>query len=194
MRLASRPTRALLAAATLLGSGCGPLNRYYTLEPAPPASPPAPVAAAFVPVQLDVVHVPAEIDRPEVVTETAPGRLYVSGQDRWGAPLGEVMRRVLAQDLASRLPDGAFVFPDAPRPQAVRSLVVTVLQMTATADGRVEMDANWSLLDAGTPWAARGQNIHLTAVAPPGPDGQTHAVGAMLGQLADRIAASLLRT
>jgi uncharacterized lipoprotein YmbA len=104
------------------------------------------------------------------------------------------MRRVLALDLASRLPEGAFVFPDAPSPKEVRSIVVTVVQMTATADGRVEMEANWSLLDAGTPWVARGQNLHLSAAAPPGPDGQTHAVSAVLGQMADRIAASLLRS
>jgi hypothetical protein len=34
----------------------------------------------------------------------------------------------------------------------------------------------------------------LAAAASPGPDGQTHAVSVVLGQMADRIAASLLRS
>jgi hypothetical protein len=36
--------------------------------------------------------------------------------------------------------------------------------------------------------------VALSAAAPPGPDGQTHAVSAVRGQMADLIAASLLRS
>jgi uncharacterized lipoprotein YmbA len=43
--------------------------------------------------------------------------LEVSQQDRWTAPLGDMTRNVLSQDLASRLPNGAIIPPDAPLPR-----------------------------------------------------------------------------
>ena len=56
------------------------------------------------------------LDRPEVVTQILPNRLSIDESDRWGAPLAQLMRRTLAQDLTSRLPPGMFIFPDAPAP------------------------------------------------------------------------------
>jgi uncharacterized lipoprotein YmbA len=193
MTPAFRPIPALLLGLLML-AGCGhsPPSRFFTLDPAPPGRPVSGRAPAA-PVQLDAVHVPATVDRPELVTEIGPGRVRVSGQDRWAAPLGEMMRRVLAQDLASRLPQGAFVFPDAPRPAGTRGLVVTVLQLTATPDGRVDLQANWSVLDAGSSRAGGGDNLRLSATAGPGSDGQAQALSAVLRQLADRNAASLQR-
>jgi uncharacterized lipoprotein YmbA len=193
MTPAFRAIPALLAGLLML-AGCGhsPPSRFFTLDPAPPGRA-APSRASVAPVQLDAVHIPAAVDRPEIVTEIGSGRVRISGQDRWAAPLGEMMRRVLAQDLAGRLPQGAFVFPDAPRPPGTRGLVVTVLQLTATPEGRVELQANWSVLDAGSSGASGGDNLRLTATAGPGSDGQAQALSAVMGKLADRIAASLQR-
>lgn len=197
MTPAFRPVPVLAAGALVL-AGCGhsPPSRFFTLAPAPSASPasgPASSRAAIAPVQLDAVHIPAAIDRPEIVTETGPARVQISGQDRWAAPLGEMMRRTLAQDLASRLPQGAFVFPEAPKPQGTRGLVVTVLQLTASPDGRVDLQANWSLLDTGSRQAAGGDNLRLSATAGAGSAGQAQALSAVLGQLADHIADAIRR-
>jgi hypothetical protein len=188
-----RSIPALLAVALALAAcGHSPPSRFFTLDAAPPASP-APGRAAVAPVQLDAVHIPAAVDRLEMVTKTGPARVEISGQDRWAAPLGEMMRRTLAQDLASRLPQGGFVFPDAPRPPGTRGLVVTVLQLTATPDGRVDLQANWSLLDSGSSRAGGGDNLSLTASGSGGSEGRAQALSAVLGQLADRIADALQR-
>lgn len=185
-----------LALGVLLVAACGhsPPSRFFTLDPAPPKSAVS-TRAPVAPVQLDAVHIPAAVDRPEMVTQTGPGRLQISGQDRWGAPLAEMMRRVLAQDLASRLPQAAFVFPDAPSPPGTRGLVVTVLQLSATPDGRVDLQVNWTLLAPGSRQAAGdGDNLRLSATATSaGSDGRAQALSAVLGQLADHIADALQR-
>jgi uncharacterized lipoprotein YmbA len=193
MTPASRPIPILIAGALILAAcGHSPPSRFFTLDAAPPAHP-ARTQAPVAPVQLDAVHIPAAVDRLEMVTETGPARVQISGQDRWAAPLGEMMRRTLAQDLASRLPRGAFVFPEAPRPQGTRGLVITVLQLKASPDGRVALQANWSLLDSGSSRAAGGDNLSLSAAGGPGAQGQAQALSAVLGQLADRIAGALQR-
>lgn len=136
--------------------------RYVTLNPAPAGAPLATASPAMstatslatspattiAPVQLTAVHLPAVLDRPEVVMLAAPNRLIVDDDDRWGAPLAQMMRSTLAQDLLTRLPAGSFVLPDAPAPAGTRTLVVTVLDCEADANGKLTMQAEWSLLSA----------------------------------------------
>jgi hypothetical protein len=179
-------------AGALAACGHSPPTRFFTLD-AVPATTPTGVTAPAAPVQLDAVHIPPALDRPQLVTQTAPNRLGVSDQDRWGAPLGQMMRRTLAQDLQTRLPRGAFIFPDAPHPAGARALVVTVLQVTATPAGRVDMEANWSLLSAGSARPERSENLTLSAAAAPGPAGEAQALSTALGELSDHIAAAVLQ-
>ncbi|MEX3984895.1 membrane integrity-associated transporter subunit PqiC [Paraburkholderia sp. EG287A] len=187
----------LLRVAVLAGigvgiAGCGhsPPTRYVTLNATPAQAPLA--TAAMAPVQLSAVHIPAVLDRPEVVTHVAPNRLAVDDNDRWGAPLAQMMRSTLAQDLLPRLPAGAFVFPDAPAPAGTRTLVVTVLDCNASAGGTLTLQVAWTLL-AGQP--ARTTLSQQAALSAPveGHDAtaQAAALSRVLGELADRIAASI---
>ncbi|MEM5446653.1 PqiC family protein [Burkholderia sp. JPY164] len=197
-RQASRASIArLLDAAVLAGIGVGITacghsapTRYVTLNATPAQAPLA--TAAMAPVQLGAVHIPAVLDRPEVVTHVAPNRLAVDDNDRWGAPLGQMMRSTLAQDLLPRLPPGAFVFPDAPAPVGTRTLVVTVLDCNASAGGTLTLQVAWTLL-AGQP--ARTTMSQEAALSAPveGHDAaaQAAALSRVLGELADRIAASI---
>ncbi|MEX3687431.1 membrane integrity-associated transporter subunit PqiC [Paraburkholderia sp. BR14312] len=197
-RQASRASIArLLDAAVLAGivvaiTACGHSapTRYVTLNATPAQAPLA--TAAMAPVQLGAVHIPAVLDRPEVVTHVAPNRLAVDDNDRWGAPLGQMMRSTLAQDLLPRLPPGAFVFPDAPAPVGTRTLVVTVLDCNASAGGTLTLQVAWTLL-AGQP--ARTTMSQEAALSAPveGHDAaaQAAALSRVLGELAVRIAASI---
>ena len=182
-------TAAGLAVVLLAGCGHSPPTHFYTLDPTPPSrSAAAPGAtAAGVPIQLNAVHIPGALDRPQVVTQLGANRLDVHDFDQWGSPLGEMMRRTLAQDLLSRLPEGEFVLPDAPRPQVVRGLVVNVLQIDASPGGRVTLQASWTLMEAGTTRAALIRNVQLSADAGPGSQGTAAAISQLLGQLADQI-------
>jgi uncharacterized lipoprotein YmbA len=178
---------AILVLLLLAGCGHSPPTHFYTLDPTPPGRPAAAVATATAPIQLDAVHIPPALDRPQVVTQLGANRLDVHDFDQWASPLGEMMRRTLAQNLLTRLPEGEFILPDAPRPQGVRGLVVDVLQIDATPGGRVTLEASWTLMTSGTTRPALIRNVQLRADAGPGPQGTAAAMSQLLGQLADQI-------
>ncbi len=194
-RSARHVLRTALGAVTLALAACGhsPPTRYFSLDAVPP--PGAPLAtASMTPVQLGAVRVPAALDRPEIVAQDSAHRLTVRENDRWGAPLGQMMRRALAQDLLARLPGGTFVLPDAPAPDGARGIVVTVLDLRANAntDGRLTLEGSWTLT-AGQP--ARAVTTQAVSLSEPmtGSDSTAiaDALSRVLGQLADRIALAL---
>jgi uncharacterized lipoprotein YmbA len=142
-------------------------------------------------VQLDAVRIPPDLDRPEVVTQIGANRVTVHDLDQWASPLGEMMRRTLAQDLLARLPAGSFVLPDAPAPAGVRGLVVDVLQLEARPGGQVTMQASWTLMAPGVRRATLTRDVELSAQSGPGPQGAAAATSLLIGQLADQMAQTL---
>ena len=185
--------RALIVLLIMTATGCGhsPPVRYVTLN-AEPAMAPS-VTAHLQPIQLTAVHIPAELDRTEVVTQTSANQLTIHDNDRWGAPLGEMMRRTLAQDLLTRLPAGSFVLPDAPASPDTRKLVVTVLHVGADASGTLVLQASWTLLSGPSSHALLTQQVSLTSdMASNDAAAQAAALSRLLGQLADRISASVV--
>ena len=187
---------ALLAGVGLLaGCGHGAPTRFFTLDAMPPAQPVA--VAAVRPIQLASVRIPSVLDRPELVMEPSANHLRISDQDHWGAPLGDLIRRTLAEDLVARLPAGAVVLPDAPRPAGVRGLVVDILQLRADPTGHVYLQASWSLVDGGAGRTIATHDVQLTAdgTASAGVDDpsnlQASAMSRLMGELADDIAGKL---
>lgn len=183
--------RLTILSAGLLLTGCGhsPPTRFYTLDAVPPLHPAS--EGPHAPVQLAAVHLPPALDRPQIVTQVGPNRLQVSEQDQWGAPLDEMMRRTLAQDLLARLPQGDFITPDAPRPAGARGLVVDVVQLQATPD-RVILQANWTLTGGVSGDVQLSNTVELSAPAPGRDAGaQADAISRLLGELSDRIATAL---
>lgn len=192
----TRKTTSLLAAALLL-TACGhsPPTRYFSLDAVPSSAPLATKGAApraMPTVQLGAVRVPAALDRPEVVAQDASHRLSVRENDHWGAPLEQLVRHALAQDLLARLPPGAFVLPEAPAPDGTRGIVVTVLDLRANKDGRLTLEGSWTLT-AGQP--AKALLMQDVALSEPMSSDDSAAIAdalsRIIGQLADRIALSL---
>jgi uncharacterized lipoprotein YmbA len=181
----------LVAAMTLAGCGHSMPTRYVTLNAMPADAPPA--IAPMPPIQLTAVHIPAVLDRLEVVTLASQNRLTIDDNDRWGAPLALMMRKTLAQDLLTRLPAGSFVVPDAPAPPGTRRLVVTVLNATADASGTLTLQAEWTLLSGHSDQVPLRQQLTLDS-AIDGHDAlaQAAALSRILADLADRIAASVV--
>ena len=102
---------ALMGALALL-SACAssaPL-RYYTLSEIPPATEAAGVSSSTPAIRVGRVRVPGELDRNELVQRIDATRLKIAEQDRWAAPLDDMIRRVLAADLQAR---GANASPTA---------------------------------------------------------------------------------
>ncbi len=177
-----------LAASGLALCGCGGAKtQFYTLDPAVGGPAPAYAGAyAGPPVRIDAVHVPPALDRLELVEPDGPNAVKVRDLAHWAAPLGEMARRVLTQDLAARLPQGAVVFPDSPKPPGARGIVVDMLALTPGPD-ETALEASWSLLPGTRGGPLRQRQARLTTAAAD----QPAAISALLGQLADRIAVDL---
>jgi uncharacterized lipoprotein YmbA len=108
--------------------------------------------------------------------------------ERWGEPLGDMIGRVLAEDLNQRLP-GTSVFTEAGSISADATLRVEldVLRFDLDASGTVVLLAQVAMQRGHDPAATR--SLQLTAR--PAGDGTPDLVTAMsglVGQLADEVA------
>lgn len=142
--------------------------------------------------QIAAVRIPAILDRREMVRETAANKLDVSEQNRWAAPLDEMIRRVLTQDMAQRLPKGAVLAPDEPTTAKTKRIVVELSQFDQGPSGSVVLEGNWSLLSPGTENPALTRRVHLEER----PHGNGFADDAasmsnLVGKLANEIASAL---
>lgn len=186
------PRLAFIAVALMLAScGTSPQVQFYTLVPVAPVGESASSAPPF-PVQVNAVHIPAVLDRNEIVRQSGTDALSMKDQDRWGAPLGEMARNVLAQNLAARLPTGSVIMPQAPAPSSAAHLVVDIVRFGENADRQVGLDGSWALLRGASDNPVLSGNVNLKDEAG-GNDAasQVEAMSRLLGRLADDIAAKV---
>jgi uncharacterized protein len=180
-----------LGAAILLGAcGSDPTNRYYAIESGTPAR--APAAYSGPPVQVLEVKIPASMNRPELVREFASGEVQLREFDRWAAPLERSVRQALTESLAVRLPEGKVVFAGATRPAERLDLNVEVLSLRI-ANGSASMWVAWGVqqLGPGAPAPCATREVRLQTAAGDDAAATAKAWSALLGQLADRVAAEL---
>jgi uncharacterized lipoprotein YmbA len=176
-----------VAGGALAGCTASTPPRLYTL-----ASRPGPVLA----------HGPATtavrdaalakyLDRPQIVRRGGIYQLEAAEFDRWGEPLSDMVTRVLIEDLSQRLPASQFFRDASPTAtDAQATLEIDISQFDADPDDTVVLAARWALRLGDQPGPA--QSARLTAK--PASKSTADLVAAMsqaLGQLADRIAASL---
>jgi uncharacterized protein len=177
-------------ACTLAGCGTSPPTRFFTLDATPAA---VHREAHGAPVEVQAVHIPPALDRQTIVRGEIDQQLTISARDRWGADLGELVRRVLAQDLEARLPAGMVLPSDTPAPDNARGLVVEILSFQPK-DTHIILDADWTLLEGAPARPALQRSVHLEEAAGSSTSQQVAAMSRLLGQLADRIAEELART
>lgn len=184
---------ALMLAVLLAGCGTSPKTHYYTLAPANTSG--GDKIALSAPVTVSAVDLPPSLDRRSIVHPTGQNTVAISGDDQWAAPLGEMTRRVLSQDLAAHVPADKLVLPGAPAPPNTKRIVVSVVRFGAEADGRVVLTGSWSLVSGsdGKPLLSRPVDLD-TAASSGGSAGQAAGMSQLLGQLASDIAATLSQT
>ena len=178
----------VLLILTLTGCASSPPTRFFALDPVSPAADQAGGRGA--PVKVDAVHIPPALDRDSMVRGESDNQLQISSQDRWAGDLGEMIRRVLTQDLARRLPSGMVIAPESPAPPSARGLVVDILTFQPQA-GEVVLDADWTLLRGTQTNPVIRRSVHLTAPAASSAQGQAAAMSTLLGELADGIASRI---
>lgn len=188
-----RATTALLV--TLLGvAGCAssPPLHYYTLTEIPAATRLS-TAPDAIPIRLDRVTIPTELDRSQIVRRFDATRLQIMDAERWAAPLEDTIRRVLSADLALRLPSNMVANPYEPSVGEKRqSLSVDIEEFYGDETCAVTLRAAWVLKQPDMQ-SSRGREE--TRIPPRGPCSGAaslpEAMSQALGQLADRIAAGI---
>ena len=179
----------LLPGAIALARCASPDPAFYTLRAVPGAA----LGGGPLTVKLARPGLAGYLDRSEIVRDSSSSRLRLSGGERWGEPLGDMIGRVLALDLSLRLP-GSSVFTEAGAisVDAAATVEVDVQRLDADSSGVVVLLAQVAVQQSGGRRSTLARSVRLTAT-PTGPDTPelVSAMSVVLGQLADQIAGIL---
>jgi len=157
----------LIGLATSIGlAGCAVTDptQYYALGAAPvgsstagnapsPAGAPTPSSMAAgestVAIGVGPVIVPGYLDRVQIVTRTADDQVEISTFNRWAEPLQDGIARVLAEEIAARVPtQRVAVFPwRGVVAQTIQyQVVVAVARFDGRPNGDITLDTRWRIL------------------------------------------------
>jgi uncharacterized lipoprotein YmbA len=134
----------ILGFCSLGGCASSPPVEYFALEPIEPQG--QTIAAAPISIQIAQVHIPPSLDRQQVVRHNGAYTLDISDRHRWSAPLDEMIRRVLSQDLMQVLSPDRVVLPKESAKPATRKVVVNVLEFAPDASGTIQFEGTWSVV------------------------------------------------
>jgi hypothetical protein len=98
--------------------------------------------------------VPASWDRIEILSLSAAGKLEISDFDHWSAPLAQIARQTLSDDLDQRLPSGSVIYPRLPKPDGALGIDVDILEFTIVAS-QASMRASWLIVPAAGSQSAK---------------------------------------
>jgi uncharacterized lipoprotein YmbA len=175
------------AFAVTLGACHSVPTRIYGLEPAAPATRIDDYQSPAL--RVDTLNVPASWDRIEILSLSQAGRLEIRELDRWSAPLAQIARQTLSDDLDQRLPSGSVIYPRLPRVDGTLGINVDILEFTVSAS-QASMRASWLIVPGRGLHSAKRSVASLQAsMTSTEPAGVARAWSELIGQLADRIAA-----
>lgn len=192
-RIRSSVLISLAGALVLAGCGSSPPVRYFTLG----GGEAGPAGGAGVLVEVLPPVLPERLNRDAVVIGGAgAGALSLREGDQWAAPLSDEWRGLLdaalwrgsraADVYAAPVPEGAADLPQY-------RLALKVDRFEAAADGRVTVEAGWTLrrLPRGRAAVCRVQAAGTAADA--STEAVVRALGAAARRVADAAAGSLAR-
>jgi uncharacterized lipoprotein YmbA len=173
--------------ALALGGCRSAPTRIYILAPAAPATRLAIDHAQAL--RIDTLNVPAPWDRIELLKVSTTETLQISDFDHWAAPLAQMARQTLSDDLDRRLPSGSVIYPRLTKPEGALGVNVDILDMNIVGL-QASMRASWVIVPSVDPKAAKRSAAELrSSMSSEDPAAVAHAWSELLGQLADRIAA-----
>src|SRR6266446_7252170 len=142
-------TLAVVGGSLALLAGCGssPDTRFYTLATVPPITKTADRSSTpQVAVGIRSVVLPAELDRPQIVTRTGPNTVNLAEFDRWSSPLRDSVANVIASNLTVLVPaDRVVVYPWPPGVSLDYQVSVEVTRLDLRMDGPCALEAWWRI-------------------------------------------------
>jgi hypothetical protein len=179
----------------LAGCGASPPTHYYTLQATVPEVAPLPSVPELhdqVPLRLEPVVIPPELDRLELVVRSGRYRVKIEDSERWAAPLDDQIRRALSDDLAQRLPAHAMADYNEPAGnQPRRLLTVAIGEFYADESCAVSLRADWTLKGPGASVDRGSLQLQQPASLPCDSGAMPAAMSMAVGSLADRLAQSI---
>jgi uncharacterized lipoprotein YmbA len=177
---------ALVAAVT---AGCASAPaRFYSLDSTATPDGAAPVNY---PIMVGPVSVPAAVDRPEFVVQTAPNRVDVDEFNRWAAPLNDAVAQVVAGDLVKLLgtPDVASA-PMANFAPAYR-VTIDIQRFDSVPSQAALVEAVWTVHSTAGGETRSGRTVAREAVAGEGFDALAAAHSRALAKMSGDIAIAI---
>ena len=187
-------TQATSALARLAGllllaavSGCASASTsYFALAPVPGT----PATGGPAAVEVRQPGIAGYLDRNGIVRGDNDYKLDVASTQVWGEPLGDMLGRVMADDLAQRLPGTQVTAAQgviSARPDLLVELQVD--RFDSGHDGILTLAAQVSVLRARDRAPLVTRSFRLTAPNPPAGTAELVArMSGLLGQLSDRTA------
>jgi uncharacterized lipoprotein YmbA len=178
---------------TIGGCGHSPVTRFYALTPTPGSPAAATPASTLTPaVGVRAVDLPAELDRPQIVTRSGANSVQLAEFDRWSAPLRDIISRLLAENLAAQLPaDRVAVYPWMPGDAIEQEVTVEIVRFEGRLGGPCVLEARWRV--AGASGRAGRVSGRTSATENAGTDyasvvaAQSRLVGRLSGDIAAAI-------
>jgi len=133
----------IVIGCVVLGGCANTPPHYYTLS-SPQAAYALADASGVAPYALNVVTVPAQVDRNAIVVQQKAGHLLLLSDDLWSAPLGAQLQTALSQGMEARLgrPPVQNLAVGA-RDSKVTQIVVDVQRFDMVPGQHVALSAAW---------------------------------------------------
>jgi uncharacterized lipoprotein YmbA len=138
------------------------------------------------------VGIPGYLDRPQIVTYSAATQLDIAEFDRWGEPFDAMVGRVLAADLAQRLPGTAILSEEGEvgaRPDM--TIEIDLARFEATAGGEIVLEAQWRLVGGPAGTTPPRMERVATKRADDTTPSLANAMNEALGRFSDILAAAI---
>ncbi|MFM0209548.1 PqiC family protein [Paraburkholderia sediminicola] len=179
-------TIVLMMLTVFAGCATSPASRFYTLSAVQAVG--QPQRADPILIAIDPVTVPELVDRPQIVSGLDANRVSIDEFARWAEPLKSQISRVLAADLAQRIP-GAIVssYPQRVDENACR-VSVDVQTFDSSADGTVTLAVIWSVRQPKREERISGRTVVHETVSGPGYDALVDAYSRALASVAGDVA------
>jgi uncharacterized lipoprotein YmbA len=176
----------LAVACIVVACAHSPEPTFFALSARPGHAQPS---ARALKIELRRTTLPGYLDRPHIVRRATAEQLDLAGEERWGAPLDEMVGATLAEDLAQRLPQSVVYTDDGAISAAPDVRVeVQIFRFERMPSGNVELLAEVAVHATSSPLSGT-QRFALRNKPASGQSADVVvALSELLGQLSQGIA------